>query len=215
MLQQLMSWDSLQDGVNDFFKLVAVFRCVLQDELVPGQVLLEDNSGAVQQFHLAVQLDLLQRFGASWNAGDITCLVPLQTVDHTALSDIWIANQSNSDCSVGAFHFRQLLDELYQVVSSDGLGGMDQRICHISAVCDGFLEEVERRQMRVLILCVGLEHDDWILPSEVSLPSVCVFHGHEIDLVEDEDDFLVGQREDLALDVLAPAGEGIPCIEDL
>lgn len=62
-----MGWDSLQDGVNDFLELVTVFRCVLQDELVPGQVLLEDNSRAVQQFHLAVQLHLLQRFGASWN----------------------------------------------------------------------------------------------------------------------------------------------------
>ena len=83
---------------------------------------------------------------------------------------------------------------------------MDQRICHISAVCDGLLEEVEGRQMGVLILCVGFEHDNWILPSEVGLPSVCVFHGHEVDLVEDEDDFLIGQREDLAFDVLASAG---------
>ena len=69
--------------------------------------------------------------------------------------------------------------------------------------------------MCVLILGVGLEHDNWILPSEVGLPGVCVFHGHKVDLVEDEDDLLIGKREDLAFDVLAPACKRVSCVEDL
>lgn len=59
--------------------------------------------------------------------------------------------------------------------------------------------------MSVLVLSVGFEHNNWILSSEIGLPSVCVLHGHEVDFVEDEDDLLIREGEDLALDVLASA----------
>lgn len=91
------------------------------------------------------------------------------------------------------------------MISSDRLGGMDQRVGHISAVCNRFLEEVEGREMCILVLCVGLEHDNWILSSEIRLPCVCVLHGDKVDFVKDEDDLLIRKGEDLALDVLASA----------
>ena len=119
VLDDLMCGDSFQNGIDDFFEFVAVLRCVLQDGLIPSQVLLEDNSRTVQHFDLAVQFHFLQRFGASRDTGDITGLIPLQTVDNTALAHIWIANQANSHCSVRPLHLRKLFDQLYQVISSN------------------------------------------------------------------------------------------------
>lgn len=61
---------------------------------------------------------------------------------------------------------------------------------------------------------VGLEHDNWEPPSEVSLPGVGILHRDEIYLVEDYDDLLVRHGLDPSLDVDAATGQGVPGVED-
>jgi hypothetical protein len=103
---------------------------------------------------------------------------------------------------------------LNQVISSDGFGSMDESVCHFGSFGDGFFIKVERGEVVLLVLEVGFEHDNGELSSEVGLPSVGIFHGDEIDFVEDDDDFFVWHRLDFPLNVFAPTGQGVSGIED-
>lgn len=143
---------------------------------------------------MAIQLYFLERFCAAWYAGHFASLVSFETVDDTAFADVGVADQSHSHCPVGPFHLRKLLDELDQVFCSDGFGRVDQGVCHDGAVCDGLFVEVEGREVGALRLEVGFEHDHGVLSSEVGLPGVGVFHRHEVDLVQNQNYFLVRQR---------------------
>ena len=70
---------------------------------------------------------------------------------------------------------------------------MNESVCHFCSFGNRFFIQVERGQVGLLILEIGLEHDHRKLSSEVSLPSIGVLHRDEIDFVENDDDFLVRQ----------------------
>lgn len=92
---------------------------------------------------------------------------------------------------------------------------MDESICHICAICNRLLKQVEGRQMCPLRLEVGLEHDNGILSPEIGLPGVGVFHGYQINFVQDENDLFVRHGQYFAFNVLAPARKRVPCVEHL
>lgn len=98
------------------------------------------------------------------------------------------------------------------MIGSDGFCCMNQSICHLCSLSDGFFIQVERGEVGLLVLEVGLEHDDWELSSEVGLPGVGVLHGNEIDFVENDNDFLVRHGLDFPLDVLASTSQRVSCV---
>ncbi len=100
------------------------------------------------------------------------------------------------------------------MIGSDGFGSMDESVGHFGSFGDGLFIKVERGEVVLLVLEVGFEHDNGKLSSEVGLPSVGIFHGDEIDFVENDDDFFVRHRLDFSLNVFAPTGQGVSGIED-
>lgn len=100
------------------------------------------------------------------------------------------------------------------MIGSDSFGSMDESVGHFGSLGDGFFIKVERGEVGLLVLEVGFEHDNRELSSEVGLPSVGIFHGDEVDFVEDDDDFFVRHRLDFPLDIFAPTGQRVSGIKD-
>ena len=90
------------------------------------------------------------------------------------------------------------------MVSTNSFCRVNESISHLSIVSDRFFEKVERRQMTSLILKVGLEHNNWILSSEVGLPGIGILHRNKIDFVENENNFFVRLRQNFSFNILAP-----------
>jgi len=174
---------SFKNGIDNFLKSFIVFCGVLKNELIASEVFFENNSGTIQKFHLTVKFDLLQGLSASRNAGDFASFVSFETVNDTAFTNVGVSDESYCYCTVRAFNFGNLFDELYQMVGSDGFCWMDQCVCHICAICDWLFEKIERRKVVSLTLKICLEHYYWVLSAKIGLPSISIFHGNEINFV--------------------------------
>ena len=203
---------SFKNGIDNFLKSIVIFSCVLKNELISSEVFFENNSRTIQKFHLTVEFDLLQSFSASRNAGDFASFVSFETVNDTAFANVRVSDESYCYCTVRAFNFWNLFDELYEMVGSDGFCWMDEGVCHVCAICDWLFEKVERRKVVSLTLKICLEHYHWVLSAKVGLPSICILHGNEINFVQNKHDFLIWHRQYFSLDVLASAGKRVSCI---
>ena len=95
------------------------------------------------------------------------------------------------------------------MIRTDSFCGMNQRVSHITTLCNRLFVEVIGGKVGSLILKVGFEHYDRKLSSEICLPGISIFHGYKINFIEKKNNFFITLCQYFSFDVFASTGKRV------